>query len=202
MERRVLFAVFLCFVVLYAYQAIFVKTPPARPRTAAQPAGKAAPVAPGAEAVTPAPKSETQPQAATGAAPASVTPVVGDQAERMLTVETQVVRAVFSNRGGELLSWRLKKYLDDKKQPLELVPTGLPAGAPRPFSLRVDDGEATARLDSALFRPSSDQPTIDGTRQPVQLIFEYQDASGLSARKTFSFQPNSYVVQFDVAAAQ
>src|SRR5512142_822980 len=98
MERRVLLAVFLCFVVLYAYQAIFVKTPTPNPRSAPQ-AGKPAPVAPGAQSVATPPKSEPQPQAPSAPAPAAGATVVGDQAERTITVDTQVVRAVFSNRG-------------------------------------------------------------------------------------------------------
>src|SRR5512135_2377813 len=107
MERRVLLAVFLCFVVLYAYQALFVKTPPPRPRTAEQTSGKPAAVAPGAQSVAPASKAEQAPAQAqvAGALPAPGAAIVGDQAERKITVETQVVTAVFTNRGGELLSW-------------------------------------------------------------------------------------------------
>jgi YidC/Oxa1 family membrane protein insertase len=201
MERRVLLAVFLCFVVLYAYQALFVKTPPPRPKQAAQSESKPAEAAPAAESVAAAPKAQESAPTASAKPVASVVTVVGDPGERTITVDTRVVRAVFTNRGAELISWRLKRYLDEKKQPLELVPSGLPVGAPRPFSVWLEDAEATARVDEALFKPSATESTVDGTRGPVTLTFDFQDAGGLKVSKTFAFQPDSYVVQFDATAS-
>src|SRR5205085_11909715 len=47
--------------------------------------------------------------------------LVGDTEEREIRVETADVIAVFTNRGARLKSWRLKHYLDQQKQPQELV---------------------------------------------------------------------------------
>jgi YidC/Oxa1 family membrane protein insertase len=135
-------------------------------------------------------------------AAAQAVTVVGERAERTITIDTRVVRAVFTNRGGELVSWRLKHYFDDKKQALELVGRDLPGGAPRPFTLRTEDPEVTARLDEALFRASDESSVIDGTRGPVHLGFEYQDAAGLRAHKEFVFEPGSYIVQVDATVSQ
>jgi len=191
-ERRILLAVLLMFVFFYVYSTFIVKPAP-RPRNAQQqaPKSQSAPP-PTASAQVPTPPSTT-PAAAQAAAPAAI---VGEPAERTITVETRVVTAVFSNRGGELLSWRLKQYFDNRKQPLELVARSLPGGAPKPFTLRTDDPDVTARLDAALYRVSNEPSTIDATRSPVTLVFEFQDASGLQARKEFVIQPDSYVVQF------
>ena len=60
--------------------------------------------------------------------------------ERDIVVENDAVRAVFTNRGGVLKSWMLKRYKDHNGGPLDLVPQ-IVRGAPRPFSLLVDDGE-------------------------------------------------------------
>ena len=212
-ERRILLAVLLMFVFFYVYSAFLVKPAP-RPRTPAQPAPstQAAPgtqsapstqPAPGTQAVAPTPPAAqpAPPRPAGTPAPAQAATVVGEQAERTITIDTRVVRAVFTNRGGELVSWRLKHYFDDRKQLLELVATNLPGGAPRPFTLRTEDPEVTARLDEALFR-ADDASAIDGTRRPVHLTFEYQDAGGLRARKDFVLQPDSYIVQFDTTVSQ
>jgi YidC/Oxa1 family membrane protein insertase len=80
---------------------------------------------------------------------------VADEAERDIVVENAFVRGVFSSRGAELKSWRLKRYFDDEGQPLELVPMNAPEGALRPFALSVDDAALTARLQRALYRPSA-----------------------------------------------
>ena len=187
-----LIAVFLMIAVVYVYSTFFMKPAP-RPRPAAPPTPTAQsstpPPAPaGTPAVQAPPAAPRQPAAAA---------VVGEPAERTITVETRVVRAQFSNRGGELISWRLKQYLNDRKQPLEMIPQNLPGGPARPFTLRTEDGEVDARLDEALFEASEGSPTIDATKASAHLTFQFQDASGLHARKDFVLEPNSYVVQFD-----
>ena len=193
-----LLAVFLMIAVVYLYST-FVMKPAPRPRPAPSPAPaaqtQAAPPAQAGAATVPPP-----PAAARLSAPPAA--LIGDTVERMITIETRLVRAQFSNRGGELVSWRLKRYLDDRKQPLEMVPQNLPGGPARPFALRTEDADLNARLDAALFRPSTESPSIDATKGEAHLTFEYQDASGLSARKDFVLQPNSYVVQFNTTVSQ
>ena len=58
-----------------------------------------------------------------------------------------------------------------------------------------------ARLDEALFHASAESSVVDGTKAPVHLTFEYQDKSGLRARKEFVLEPNSYIVQFTSSVA-
>src|SRR5262245_58740282 len=103
MEKRVLIAVLLSFLVLYAYQAMF--PPPKDETTKPVQASKTATVpnasAPAASNPTPSPE------------PAGP--------EREIVVENADVRSVFSTRGGVLKSWQLKKYRDDHGQPYELV---------------------------------------------------------------------------------
>ncbi len=198
-ERRLMLAVFLMIAFVYVYSAFFMKPAP-RPRTPspAPASGQAAPATP--VAPVQAPQAAQPPPRVSPPAP-SAGSVVGETSERTITIETRVVRAEFTNRGGELVSWRLKHYLDDKKQPLELVVRNLPA-AQRPFTLVTEDPDVTARLDGALYRASVEAPTVDGTKGPVHLTFEYQDDRGLHARKDFVLEPNSYIVQFEAAVSQ
>jgi YidC/Oxa1 family membrane protein insertase len=147
MEKRVLVAVVLSFLVLWGFQSLVVKkTPPGVKKGAPIAAGKAgssvgattqggaaSPAAPGAAspAATPAPASTS---AVSGAKPAAAA-TVAETAERDIVVETKTVRAVFTNRGAHLKSWRLKHYLDLQKRPQELVPSG-PMTASRESSVR------------------------------------------------------------------
>ncbi len=190
MERRVLVAVVLSFLVLYAYQALFV--PPSPP----------------AQQIQPSPNPEaTPPPAATAPSPAAAVPeqpqpeaLISEPAEREIVVETATVQAVFSNRGGRVVRWRLKEYRDGNGEPLDLVPSGLPAEQARPFSLRVDDQALTQRLNSVLYRATGDAAgRVDATSAAATLAFEYQDAAGLRARKEFRFDPQTYVVAFSAA---
>jgi YidC/Oxa1 family membrane protein insertase len=207
MEKRVFLAIFLCFVILAIYQAYF--TPPAtRPQPAAS--TSPAPPTPGGPAQgaqqspsqaqvqpQPQPGAAAADQAAAPAKPASE-PLVADTADRDIVVDTEAIRAVFSTAGAALKSWKLKGYLDDTGQPLELVPTDLPAEFPRPFTVATEEPAVSAVLSRALFKPSAAGLSLGSA--PGTLTFEYRDNSGLTARKTFHFQPENKPYVLNVEA--
>jgi YidC/Oxa1 family membrane protein insertase len=197
MERRVLIAVFLSFLVLYAYQTFLVPpTPPANAPAAAATAPAAQPNQPAATAET-APAAPAEPAAPLPPAPAAVT---GEGSERQIVVETATVEARISNQGGRVVSWRLKDYKNERGEPLDLVPSDVPADQPRPFSLQVADEQLTRRLNSAFYRVSGDNDgRVDATAAPATVVFEFEDASGLHARKEFRFEPRDYMVSFSAA---
>jgi YidC/Oxa1 family membrane protein insertase len=188
MERRLLLAIVLTFVVLTAYQWL-VPTPQPAPATQTAAPGAAAPAVQ-QPASTPAPT----PPVVTPLAPAeTVETVKADTTERTITVDNGVVRAAFSNRGATLAAWALSNYSGAGGTPVDLVPHDVPPGQPKPFSLRLDDAAKSARLNTALFASAS-SGTLNATTAPVTIAFEYQDAAGLHARKQFVIEPNSYVV--------
>jgi YidC/Oxa1 family membrane protein insertase len=186
MQRQVLLAIVLCFLVIYGWQAIFPPPPPQKPASApgqvtSAPSGTAAPVAQPVGGVE-------QPAAVSPAAP-----LVAASAEQDVVVENAFVRGVFTTRGGTLKSWHLKNYRDGVGAPLELVPQNL-SEAVRPFTLEVDDAEVSARLREGLFKP--DQHSLQVSSTPATLVFEFQDAGGLKARKEFGFSPEQpYVIR-------
>jgi YidC/Oxa1 family membrane protein insertase len=194
MEKRVLLAIVLSFIVLYGYQAIF--PPPELQRQADTPTPATTRPAPeNAAPPAPAPVEATEPVRP------PVATVTADSAERDITFENGSVLAVFSNRGAVLRSWRLKKYLNAAREPLELVPQDAPAGLSKPFTLTVDDAAVSKTLAQALYRPSA--TSVDASREPQTLSFEYQEAGGLAVRKEFSFDPQSpYVVHLSTTVVQ
>lgn len=177
MEKRVFLAIFLSFGILAVYQTYIVPPPAPVPLQTSAPQS--------APALTP---SATPAETAAVAAelPAAV---VGDAVAREIVVETDAIRAVFSTEGATLRSWRLKNYFDAAGEPLELVPRELPANYLHPFTLAVDQDDVSKVLAVAKFRASADGPLVLGSAAGT-LSFEYQDASGLTARKSFHFQPD------------
>ena len=126
--------------------------------------------------------------------------MLGESAERDVTVETRTVRAVFTNRGARLRHWILKHYLDDEGQPLDLVPAADSVNnALMPFSLRLDSAEETSLANGGLFRTSA-SGTLDATTGPVTLFFEWQNEAGLAFVKQFTLQPDGYIVELMVKA--
>ncbi|MGE0592075.1 MAG: membrane protein insertase YidC [Vicinamibacterales bacterium] len=210
MERRVLLAVVLSFLVLYGYQRFLVPPPPATEDASATTAAPAPDAPEGAPAVG----AQGQPAAlAPGASPATGTgdaapgtavaeALIGETVARDITVETSTVVAVLSNRGGRVVSWKLKGFADASGQPLDLVPEGLAEDAARPFTLVVDDAALTTRLNAALYGVTGAAGNrLDATSTAGTLVFEFQDTSGLQVRKTFQFEPSGYVVRFSATVA-
>jgi YidC/Oxa1 family membrane protein insertase len=193
MEKRVLLAVVLSYIVLYGYQAMF--PPPPRPQPAATGASP--------QSVPQAPPLERTP---TDSPAAPITPaaepLVADTAEREIVAENDSVRAVFTTRGAVLKSWQLKHYATAQGTPLDLFPEKAPAGSSRPFTLTLDDAAVTRTLAEALYKPSAD--SLNTGAGPATLTFEYRDAGGLSARKTFAFaadQPYQILFTAEVTTA-
>jgi YidC/Oxa1 family membrane protein insertase len=190
MEKRVLLAVVLSFVVLYGYQALF---PPPKPEIRPNPPATAPPSAPAGQ------------QTPTLTPPAPAAPLaeatVRDDRERDIVVENPEVQAVFSTRGAVLKHWRLKRYLAADGKPLDLVPSRVPPNQPRPFALSVGDQATDTTLAQALFKPSAD--SLGAYSAPVRLSFDYSDASGLTARKEFTFAPNQpYVIELSTSVVK
>ena len=187
MERRVLLAIFLAFIVLYTWQALFVKPVPKPGPESAQATSVSSPsaVAPaGASGPAEAPSVSAKPSAPLAAA------LVADTAERDVRVETRDVIAVFTNKGARLKSWRLKHYLDQQRQPQELI-EHLPS-QPLPFTMRAGSDATTATVNEGLYTVSGAPPAASEAA-PVDLRFEYRDSAGIHAIKTFHLDPTSYV---------
>jgi YidC/Oxa1 family membrane protein insertase len=204
MERRVLLALFLSFLVFYIYQTLMPA--PVPPDANATTVPVTAGAAPGQTAAANAPPSAGGTlQGSGGAAPKAAPPpasetLVGDTQERELRIETDTVIAEFTNRGARLASWRLKKYLNqDTGEPLELVSTDLGDAQPLPFSLLVDDASATTTLNTALYTVTREE---DRPGEPAVLRFEYANADGLHASKTFTIKPAGYEVALEASVEQ
>ena len=186
MERRVLLAITLSFLVLFLFQR-FVVPPPAPRNASVSTTSVAPPPATAPTASTSAPAASPTGATARSASPASVAVVTGETAEREVVVETETVRATFTNRGARLVHWTIKKFQNDKGSPLELVPGGAGANAIKPFTLSVDDANLTQTLNNALYKAESGE---------LKVSFEMATSEGLSAKKTFTFSPTGYIVDF------
>ena len=141
MERRVLLAISLSFLVLFVYQTYFAPPPPA-PRGAQAPAsqharrgriGRRCRAAPGN------PDTGSRGRHRFGR-------WRGESTERDITVETHTVRAVFTNRGARLKHWLLKRLpaTTAGNRSTSFPNAEHVNNALMPFSLRLDDAGLTS----------------------------------------------------------
>jgi len=213
MEKRVIVAVVLSFVVLYAYQAMFAPKPVPRPKAAQTEIARGS-AAPGAgQSATPAGgMAAAQAAAGTGGAPASGSPAPGmaaarpaaveiaDTEPRDIVIDSRSVHAVFTNRGAALKSWRLNLFKDKAGNPVDLVPQTL-AGVPKPFEIETGDAAIDARANGALFRAEGGGAVRDEKKGTYQVAFEYRETGGLSVRKVFTIDPATYTIGVAIDAA-
>jgi len=145
-----------------------------------------------------------QPESAVVTPPAVVTKHKGEKSQATLkqaaseapiVVENDLSRITFSNRGAQVKSWTLKKFDDDKGQPLELVNNAAAERFGYPLSLWTYDESLRNKLNSVLYVASA-----SGTlTAPAEIIFDYADQD-LTVRKTFRFDlDESYVVHVATA---
>jgi len=187
MEKRAILAIILSVLVLVFFQLLF---PP-----------KEAPVKRGRK---PEKKTSTKPKIEISKVELPKRkPVLSKAKERVeaereerVVINTPLYRAVLVNKGARILSFSLKKYLDDEKNPLELVPEKMRIRDRLPLSLYFeDDPGLSSKLNSALY--VVDKSRLDLTRERARqgtIRFTYSDGEGHIVSKVFWFSRESYLI--------
>ena len=206
MEKRLLIAIVLSFVVLLGWQFIFVnkeepppppieglpvaaqQAPESLPPTALEQAQKAA------EGLEPEVEDTLNPDAKRLDAP--VEPVSGER-EQEIRIDTPIYRATWNTRGAVLTSWRLKLHTGDNGEDLELVSSAAGEIGQYPLSLRTGDPELDALLSQALFLPSRQSLELMAG-EAKELRFEYADERGNRVEKIMSFRGEGYDFDLEV----
>jgi YidC/Oxa1 family membrane protein insertase len=184
MERRLLLVFALTFLIILISQPLLKKygpkTPETPPQTQNQPVNTAPPAA--ASAATP---------------PAPVAGAKQAAAVAETVVENDLYKIRFVNRGAQVKSWVLKKFKDDKGQPLELVNANAAAKYGYPLSLWIYDETLRNKVNSALYVRMPESDTLSA---PADISFEYSDGD-VAVRKTFKFD-HSYVLSIETSVVQ
>ena len=128
------------------------------------------------------------------AAAAPVAPVSATRVQTS-TIDTELFTAVFSNRGGQLVSFKLKKYKrkDDPNQVVDLVRGREPSRTDYPFAFKSVSQPLNTQLNGALYN------VIDRNDRGVRVL-EYRFSDGRhTATKTFRFDPaRPYLFDYSV----
>ncbi len=187
MERRLLLVFALTFLVIVLFQPVLKKYLPQSPAPAQQ--NQSQPQGPPLAAS--ASKLPEAAQADVSALNSGATKQAPSESESV--IENDLYRITFTNRGGQVKSWVLKKFDDDKGRPLELVNSMAAEKYGYPLSLWAYDESERNKLNSALYVASR-----SGTlRAPAEIAFEYADQD-VAVRKSFRFD-HTYVLQIETS---
>jgi YidC/Oxa1 family membrane protein insertase len=211
MERKLLLVFALTFLVIMLFQPLLKKygpQPPAKQESPQTVPNQAQ--VPSANSATPAMQSSENAGGVRAAgrtkAPAATQPIQQATAEAETVIENDVYRIVFTNRGGRVKSWVLKKYTDDKGGQLELVNSAAAEKYGYPLSLWTYDEGLRNKLNSALYAAPTPAPGAEGGRAgtpvaPPEIRFVYDDGD-VSVQKSFKFDRDSYVVEINTSVTQ
>jgi YidC/Oxa1 family membrane protein insertase len=192
MERRLLLTFGLTFLVIILFQPVLKKyfpqfspAPPAQTQNQNQPQN---------------PPVQSQ-NAAANPAQVSRAPVKGvatattkqASAESEIVIENDLYRITFTNRGAQVKSWILKKFNDDKGQPLELVNRAAAERFGYPLSLWTYDENQRDKLNSVLYVTS----TSGTLHAPAEISFDYADQD-FTVHKSLRFD-QTYIVQIETS---
>jgi YidC/Oxa1 family membrane protein insertase len=218
-EMRILIASILSMAVILLWAKFFAPKPPANVPQANRPP-VTAPAATNS-ATSPTSPASTTPGNSTAHTPAGVATAIAPSnaaamppkvatAEQTIVVENALYRVEFSNRGGVVKSWQLKKYKDDSR-PQRVLDVVHPEAAAQvggwPFSLVLDDQQLETQANSALYVAAQPGAHAEDAAAdipagplsaPAGLQFVWSDGH-LEVTKTFRFD-DSYVVRVETAA--
>lgn len=189
MEKRIFLAVLISIGLLVGWSLVVPKLfPELVKKPAPTKSAATSKTSPATSTTSTAPATTTSSSPATPASIAaapSVTPVVATTAQNTI-VDSAEYRAVFSNRGAQLVSFQLKGY--NRKQSKELVDLVKARERSRteyPFTIVPEKSHADLnRLNSVLY-------AVSDRNEKGQRVIEYTYSDGrVSAKKTFRFTPN------------
>ena len=211
MEKRIFAAVLISIGFLWLWAAVapklfpdLMKKEPAKiqPASTDSPAVPAPPATTSSAAIPVTATSTAATPAVTTAAPAVVTAPVSQPVEASAQTPTTINEkdfvARFSNRGAQLVSFKLTNYRARPSSKtdmsnVELVKERDPGRLDYPFAIEAADAAFTRRANSALYAVRE----FDEKRAHV---IEYQWSDGVhTVTKTFRFVPKEYLFSFAVS---
>ena len=138
-------------------------------------------------------KAEFNAKAVQSPAASATSNAVSAAAEQTTTIENELYKITFSNRGAEVRSWILKKFKSRYGAPLDLVNAKASQQFGFPLSIYTYDSGTTNGLKQALFVPSA----TGSLTAPQTLSFHYTQGN-VDVEKTFSFD-STYVLKAAVS---
>jgi len=173
MDKRVIIAVVISIIIIFFYPYFlnkYVNQPKAKaPVKAAQPTSSSAPAREAVGASLPAPEVSK---------------------EELTTVDTPLFRAVFTNVGGAIKSFELKKYKEsiEKNSPTVNLAGKVYRGAA--FKTLID---TNGTKEDVFFKPSASNIAITDN-QSAELLFVGTTREGVRVEKKLVFTANSYII--------
>jgi YidC/Oxa1 family membrane protein insertase len=107
--------------------------------------------------------------------------------EKIVNVETELYAAEFTTKGAVLKSFVLKKYVDQNKNPIQLIPSDT-----KQLPLNLIFPDSNISLESFNFQPDKDQLILDKSSPIGTISFQLTTQSGIQVIKRYDFHNGKY----------
>jgi len=193
MDKRTILAFILSFVILVGWSLFFGPKQEQAPVERDVPAGRVGEEAPEPRKATPSPIPAPSPASAETPATALFT-----EDEKEIEIDTPLYKAVFSNAGPTIRSFKLKKYRQttDPSSPLiDMVSLKKDMGD---FLLIAFDNHSAPQKGVTVFQVDQDTVHLGAGSSPKDVVFKGMTQDGLSSVQTFRFYPDRYQIDLNV----
>ena len=199
--KRLLLAIAISFAFLFVYQNYFSPTPQKVEETEQTSAEKIEDPSELVEVEVITPPAESTPSDASPLTAADSRLFLGAAEEKQITVQTPLFRAVFTNRGGALKSFRLNRFLEvmnDSQSNVEMVRDAQENELPLGAEFVAAGGALGFR--EFLFKTDGENLNLEAG-DTGSITFRYRTTEGLEMTKSFTFSGDSYVIGTSVRFA-
>ena len=121
--------------------------------------------------------------------------------ERLITIDTDLYKAIFTNKGGVIKHWELKKYWMDaaKTKSIVLFDPGKVIVAANPLGISVGEGELNNLVKEGFYSVEGSDLQLNDKNPNGTIAFTFVDPkSGKGFKKTFTFHYDTYNVDVDI----
>ncbi len=117
-------------------------------------------------------------------------PKIEEEKETKVIYENNLYKAVFSNKGAVLISFKLKKHKGSDKKQLELVSDLSEKENVYPFMIMDKEGD---KLNRSFYKVKKTQE-----KDKTKIEFLFSDGEGNYARKVFTFKKGTYYIKTEM----
>jgi YidC/Oxa1 family membrane protein insertase len=193
MEKRTILAFALSFLVLILWSFLFNPNKDQIPKKEETPET----VAP--KTVPRSPETAIEPPAAISTGPeiTKIKPTI-ETRQKEVVVDTPLYRAVFTNVGPTIKSFKLKKYRESIATDSPLVELINLQQDQSKFLVVSFDGASASQLEETIYQVEHQNIRLESDSSPKNLVFHTSTASGITTRQTFRFYPDQYQIDLHI----
>ena len=193
MEKRTILAFALSFLVLILWSFLFNPSKDQVSKKGETPETVAS------KTVSQSPETASAPHAAISKAPEKTKIMLAPETdEKEVVVDTPLYRAVFTNAGPTIKSFKLKEYRESVEPDSPLIELINLQQDKADFLIISFDGASASQLEKTIYQVEHQKIRLESDSSPKNLVFHSSTSGGISISQTYRFYPDQYRIDLHI----